>query len=72
MDARHAAQYHRNGSSKAPVLPNVRTLGDIIDLHDEDMRRHAVQINGLSDLHFLPFEPHQKCSSGGYALPLIS
>jgi hypothetical protein len=28
----------RNGSSKPRVLRNVRTFGDLIDLHDEDMR----------------------------------
>ena len=28
----------RNGSSKPRVVRNVRTLGDLIDLHDEDMR----------------------------------
>jgi hypothetical protein len=27
----------RNGSSKPRVLRNVRTFGDLIDLHDEDM-----------------------------------
>lgn len=28
----------RNGSSKPRVVRNVRTFGDLIDLHDEDMR----------------------------------
>ncbi|MEH2497198.1 hypothetical protein V1294_003677 [Bradyrhizobium sp. AZCC 1678] len=28
----------RNGSSKPRVIRNVRTFGDLIDLHDEDMR----------------------------------
>jgi hypothetical protein len=28
----------RNGSSKRRVVRNVRTFGDLIDLHDEDMR----------------------------------
>ncbi len=28
----------RNGSSKPRVVQNVRTFGDLIDLHDEDMR----------------------------------
>jgi hypothetical protein len=28
----------RNGSSKPRALRNVRTFGDLIDLHDQDMR----------------------------------
>lgn len=28
----------RNGSSKPRVVRDVRTFGDLIDLHDEDMR----------------------------------
>jgi hypothetical protein len=28
----------RNGSSKPRVVRSVRTFGDLIDLHDEDMR----------------------------------
>jgi hypothetical protein len=28
----------RNGSSKPRAVRNVRTFGDLIDLHDEDMR----------------------------------
>jgi hypothetical protein len=28
----------RNGSSKPRVVRNIRTFGDLIDLHDEDMR----------------------------------
>jgi hypothetical protein len=28
----------RNGSSKLRAVRNVRTFGDLIDLHDEDMR----------------------------------
>ena len=28
----------RNGSSKPRVVRNVRTFGDLIDLHDQDMR----------------------------------
>jgi hypothetical protein len=29
----------RNGSSKPRVVRNARTFGDLIDLHDEEMRR---------------------------------
>ena len=28
----------RNGSSKPRVVRNIRTFGDLIDVHDEDMR----------------------------------
>ena len=28
----------RNGSSKPRVVRDVRTFGDLVDLHDEDMR----------------------------------
>ena len=28
----------RNGTSKPRVLRNIRTFGDLIDLHDDDMR----------------------------------
>jgi hypothetical protein len=37
MGARDGANIDRNGSSKPRVIRNVRTFGDLIDLHDEDM-----------------------------------
>ena len=40
----------RNGSSKPRAVRNVRTFGDLIDLHDEDMHEVGKPLAGQKPL----------------------